>query len=149
MKKAPLYCVYHAQDDPKKNTIMHLKNFDLITLKKSIHRCPRNAVVLDPFSQKEFSKQDREAVGKYGLVVIDCSWAHTEEIFSRPFQNGRRLPPLLAANPINYGKWNRLSSAEATAAALYIVGFKEQAKNLLSKFRWGNEFWKINQQNLS
>jgi pre-rRNA-processing protein TSR3 len=58
--------------------------------------------------------------------------------------NGRRLPPLIAANPVNYGKWEKLSSAEAIAAALFITKFEDVANLILSKFSWGVEFIKIN-----
>jgi pre-rRNA-processing protein TSR3 len=37
-----------------------------------------------------------------------------------------------------------LTCLEATAAALYMTGFDEQAELLLSKFSWGHSFWEIN-----
>jgi pre-rRNA-processing protein TSR3 len=106
-----------------------------------------NAVVLDPFSKTEISIEDAKIILKFGIVVIDCSWESTETIFTSPFRNGRKLPHLLAANAVNYGKWDRLSSAEALAASLYLVGFKSQARELLSKFSWGEAFWEINNMN--
>jgi pre-rRNA-processing protein TSR3 len=42
----------------------------------------------------------------------------------------------------------KLSSAEAVAAALYIMGFKEQAVRLLSKFSFGEQFLLLNQEPL-
>ncbi len=50
----------------------------------------------------------------------------------------------MAANPVNYGKWEKLTSAEAIAATLYITKFYDYANLILSKFSWGNEFFKIN-----
>jgi len=38
----------------------------------------------------------------------------------------------------------KLTCLEATAAALYMTGFDEQAELLLSKFSWGHSFWEIN-----
>jgi len=32
------------------------------------------------------------------------------------------------------------------AAALYIAGFSEQAKELLSKFKWGSQFITLNKE---
>ena len=143
-KQAQLYCAYYAQDDPKKNTAVKLSKFDLVKMRKSIHQCPRNAIVLDPFSPHQLSIEDRDQIIKYGLVVVDCSWNQIEKVFKTPFQWGRSLPNLLAANSINYGKWGRLSSAEALAAALEITEFKDQARELLSKFKWGAQFWELN-----
>jgi len=60
------------------------------------------------------------------------------------FRNARKLPPLIAANPTNYGKWEKLSSAEALASALYITDFFDLANLILSKFSWGIKFKEIN-----
>jgi pre-rRNA-processing protein TSR3 len=55
---------------------------------------------------------------------------------------------MLAANPTNFGKPQRLSSAEALAASLYIIGEREQAQMLMSKFKWGPVFLDINKDRL-
>ncbi|MGY5881755.1 MAG: DUF367 domain-containing protein [Candidatus Thorarchaeota archaeon] len=58
----------------------------------------------------------------------------------------RALPYLLAANPINTYKPIKLSTAEAIAAALYIAGFKDNAEDIMSVFKWGPSFITLNQE---
>ena len=60
----------------------------------------------------------------------------------------RALPYMLAANPINWGKAMMLSTAEALAASAYIMGEKEQAQTLMSKFIWGPTFLTMNKNPL-
>jgi pre-rRNA-processing protein TSR3 len=85
----------------------------------------------------------------YGLVAIDCSWEKAQTTFAVPLP-GRsvRLPTLLAANPVNYAKPNKLSSLEAAAASLHIMGFREKASQLLSIYKWGPHFLTLNAQPL-
>ena len=52
----------------------------------------------------------------------------------------RKLPPLLAGNPVNYSKMNKLTTVEALSAAAFILGNEEMCSNLLAKFNWGHTF---------
>jgi len=56
----------------------------------------------------------------------------------------RCLPILIAGNPTNYAKATKLSTVEAIAGALYIAGFKDEAKKVLSIFTWGHTFLDLN-----
>jgi pre-rRNA-processing protein TSR3 len=58
------------------------------------------------------------------------------------------LPILIAGNPVNFGKPTKLTTAEALAAALHIAGFRQEAADLLSIFKWGHTFLEINHDRL-
>ena len=133
--------IYHAhQCNPKKCTGQKLARFDLVRLTHHINQL-RPFLVLSPFSKKALSPEDK---GARGLAALDCSWAHAEEVFSRLTLRERALPFLVAANPVNYGKPFKLSTVEALAAGLIILGEREQAELILSKFNWGHVFLELN-----
>ncbi|KAI5184897.1 pre-rRNA-processing protein TSR3 [Nematocida homosporus] len=106
-----------------------------------------SGVVLSPKGERTLSPKDAEAITKYGLAVVDCSWNKVEEVdFSHlPNRRNRLLPYLVAANTINYGRPCQLNCAEALAAALYICGSPDQAKSILEPFAYGQEFLRLNQ----
>jgi pre-rRNA-processing protein TSR3 len=106
---------------------------------------PKRAVVLNPFSEIAFSPADRSRVEEAGLAALDCSWEHAEKVLSHHVRGTSRcLPVLIAGNPTNYAKATKLSTAEALAGALYIAGFKDEARQLLSIFTWGHTFFELN-----
>jgi pre-rRNA-processing protein TSR3 len=57
----------------------------------------------------------------------------------------RKLPPLLAGNPVNYSKIGKLTTAEAIAGALYIMDYADLANSVIGKFKWGHTFYDLNQ----
>jgi len=142
--------VYHAgQCDPKKCTGLKLKRHGLVRLVRQMKFLPKRAVVLNPFSEIAFSPADRKRIEDFGLVGLDCSWEHAEKVLLKHVRGTSRcLPILIAGNPVNFGKPTKLSTVEALAAALYIAGFKEEALQLLSIFKWGHTFLEINQERL-
>ena len=129
------------QDDPKKCTAVKLVKFGLA---KPIKQTNSRTLILDPFSKKTLLNSDKKLVGS--VTGIDCSWNHTDNVFSKTFSGiSRKLPPLLAGNPVNYSKLNKLTTVEALAAAIYIMGDFTQASLILDKFKWGHTFFALNQ----
>ena len=133
------------QDDPKKCTAAKMVKFGLA---KNIKKIGSRGLVLDPFSEKTLLPKDKSVINS--IVGIDCSWNLADHAFSQKF-NGikRKLPPLFAGNPVNYSKLNKLTTAEALSGSLFILGFKEQALELLNKFKWGHTFYELNQNLLN
>ncbi len=139
-----LYCLHYNECEPKKCTATKLYRFNFLKIIKKVKGNLRNSIILNPFAQKVISAKDREQILKYGLIVIDCSWKKILKLTELESGNGRKLPSLLAANPVNYGKWEKLSSAEALAAALFITNFNDYGNSILSKFTWGIQFKNLN-----
>ena len=150
MKTPVRIVVYHAgQCDPKKCTALKLKRHGMVRIVRQMRFLPKRAIVLNPFSKIAFSPADRQRIEDFGLVALDCSWEHAEKVMLRRVRGTSRcLPILIAGNPVNFGKPTKLTSAEALAAALYIAGFREEARQLLSIFKWGHTFVEINLERL-
>lgn len=142
-----LFCVHFNECDPKKCTAIKLKKFELVTFISKRDNRLKEALILTPIARNTISIDDRNIILKYGLIVLDCSWKHIFEENFKSYLNKRKLPTLVAANPVNYGKWEKLSSVEALAASLYITGFNDLADLLLSKFNWGLQFKFLNEFN--
>jgi pre-rRNA-processing protein TSR3 len=133
------------QDDPKKCTAAKMVKFGLA---QSIKKISAKGLVLDPFSEKTLLPKDKSII--HSIIGIDCSWNLADQAFSKKFDGiKRKLPPLLAGNPINYSKLNKLTTVEALSASLYILGFTEQSLELLNKFKWGHTFYELNQNLLN
>ncbi len=150
MQKPVRIVVYHAgQCDPKKCTALKLKRHGLIRIVRQIKFIPKRAVVLNPLSEIAFSPADRKRIEEFGLAALDFSWEHAEKPLLKSVRGTSRcLPYLIAGNPVNFGSPTKLSTVEALVAALYIVGFREEAERLLSIFKWGHTFLEINRERL-
>ena len=138
--------VYDERDcDPKKCTSRKMVKFKVVQEVPNVKSIPYGVLVLDPFAQKAVSHEDLDQARAHGILVMDLSWENIDSFPKlRKDAVRRALPYLLAANPVNWGKPMRLTSAEAVAATLYILGEKEQAQTVLSKFNWGEQFIKLN-----
>ena len=145
--KYHLYVYHTNDDDPKKCTAKKLAKFGLVKIVGKIGEIPRNSILLNPFSEKALSPEDKKF---RSIAAIDCSWKNADSIFEKATKRmrSRALPYLVAANPVNYGRPFKLSTAEAMASALYILGEEEQARDLLNKFKWGSHFLKLNKMPL-
>jgi len=140
-----IYILRLPHDDPKKATGARLLRRGIA--KDARKTRPRSPIVLNPKANTLISLKDRRILEKNGLLAVDASWRRIDEVkWPRGVQ--RVLPFLIAANPINYGKPFKLSTAEAIAAALYILGFPDIAEKVLCEFKWGLEFLRINQGRL-
>jgi pre-rRNA-processing protein TSR3 len=138
-----LFAILFQQDDPSKCTAIKLAKFHLI---KSITQPRYDTVLLNPFSKACLTKNDKDLSSS--LCVIDCSWERSGKLLQNrkwlSYPHSRRLPALLAGNPINYAKLGKLSSVEALAGALIILGYNDKAALLLDKFKWGHTFYELN-----
>jgi len=155
-----LHVRYEGDDDPEKCTARKLARFDLVELHRSDRATP-HGVVLNPHAEVALSPADAGVGGGSGaadahgadaptgrLVALDCSWASAgEALFDLPGEH-RALPFLVAANPVNYGNAFQLTTVEALAAALYVLGAPGRARDLLSKFTWGETFLELNAEPL-
>ncbi len=139
---------YDAKEcDPKKCTSRKLARFMLLRLLPTTQKIPSGSILLTPEAERALSKKDLKRAEKRGIVVLDVSW-RAAAFPKIPRVTERALPFLVAANPVNYGKPFKLSSVEAIAAALMILGEKDQAELVLSKFTWGEQFLKLNAEPL-
>jgi pre-rRNA-processing protein TSR3 len=128
------------QDDPKKCTAAKLVHFGIAN---AVRRVPRNSVVLNPYTEAPLCSNDKGLADS--ITAIDCSWEKVNTAFKKQFYGiNRKLPLLLAANPTNYSKLGKLSSAEALAGALSIMGFDDLAFEVMNKFKWGHTFFELN-----
>ena len=144
-----VYVLLLKQDDPKKCTAAKIARFGLAKPLFRIRQIPRGAIVLNPFAYEILLPKDGRLLLENGLVAVDCSWEKVQGAFARRTQGEpRKLPTLLAANPVNYAKKHKLSSVEALAATLIVTGFRENAVKLLGLFKWGETFLTMNNQPL-
>ena len=154
LRPVAVHALWLAQDDPKKNTAVLASKRGDIMLHKTIKSLPRRGIILEPLCGKVFGPEDHELLLERGgaIVGLDCSWAQIESsvetVMRRTRLQPRMLPLLLAANPVNWGKPGRLTTAEALAAVLYLAGQGEQARQVLGAFRWGQRFFELNQEPL-
>jgi pre-rRNA-processing protein TSR3 len=141
----PLFAYRDNSCDPRKCTVKKLEKAGILKIFNKISQIPRNTLLLDPTAEQALSPADKNA---RSITVLDCSWVVLDTGKVRSWRIHRALPFLVAANPVNFGKPCVLSSIEALAAALYIIGDRERASAILSKVSWGIRFLEVNREPL-
>jgi pre-rRNA-processing protein TSR3 len=135
---------------PKKCTVVRLARSGLIRIVDRPGLVPRSTLILEPTAEQALSPADAPRNGgtTRSITALDCSWEVLDAGVFAAWRHHRALPYLVAANPTNYGRPLRLSSAEALAAGLFILGEPEQAASLMAAFRWGPHFLTLNAEPL-
>jgi pre-rRNA-processing protein TSR3 len=141
----PLYAFRDNSCDPRTCTVKKLEKAGFLKIFNKISLIPRNTLLLDPTAEQALSPGDKKV---RSITVLDCSWRVLDTGKVSSWRNRRALPFLVAANPVNFGKPCILSSIEALAAALFIIGDKERASAVLSKVSWGIRFLEVNREPL-
>ncbi len=143
--------VYRMREDsPRASTGVKLCKLGLARRVYSLKAVPPRSIVLDPTAETVLSPADRERAS--AIIAIDRSWkrfiseGRMPRLPSKVLR--RRLPFLVAGNPINYTVAYKLSTAEAMATALYILGCTDRALSVLNSFKWGQEFLRLNKERL-
>jgi len=139
--------VFHANEcDKKKCTAYKMEKQNNCKIVYNLNQISPGAIILNPFSEKSVSPEDKHLVLKRGVVGLDCSWnkVSSSAKFFALTKYHRSLPFLTAASPVNYGKLCKLSTAEAIVATLYITGFKDIANDIINGFKWGHTFIELN-----
>jgi len=145
----PIYVLQLRQDDPSKCTAAKMVRLNLAKPIYRIRQIPSKALTLNPFATAHLLNNDKTQALAHGLVAVDCSWEKAEiEFTTRLPGRNVKLPALLPSNPVNYAKPGKLSSLEALAASLQIMGFQARASELLSIYKWGPNFLTLNQEPL-
>ena len=141
-----VFALEMGQDDPTKCTARKMVNMDLAKgVSRKFHASDK-VIVLNPWAHRTLSPPDKVAKS---VLVVDASWNQAQEVFFRKLGGKhRRLPVLLAANPTNYSRAGVLSSVEAVAATMYILGEVDEAKSYLNIYKWGPTFLNLNQEPL-
>jgi len=142
----PLFAYRDNSCDPRKCTVKKLERAGLIRIVTKLNAIPRNTLLLDPTAEQALSPADHTVKS---VTALDCSWEVLDCGAISSWRIRRALPFLMAANPVNFGKPCMLSSVEALAGALFIMGEKEQAQEILGKVSWGIRFLEVNAEPLA
>ncbi len=151
----PLFVRFLEEDDPRRCTGHRLLQRGLVRRAAARREGRPAPIALDPFAPVPLCGRDRERAESAGFLVVDGSWnrlsarSRLSDDGESPGRRGsRRLPLLVATNPQHFGRWTQLTTAEALAAAVYLVGRPLEAERLLEGLRGGPAFLEINRARL-
>lgn len=147
-----LLLVIVGEDHPKACTGRRLAAAGLVRQVSMTRAPPGRPLLLDPYDDRPLTPTDRGLAVARGLLGIDCSWNRLGGRGRYPASvrwldrlgERRRLPWLIATNPQHFGRIGELNTAEAFAAALYILGEPDRARDLLGRFSGGRVFFDVN-----
>ncbi|HWQ68155.1 MAG TPA: DUF367 family protein [Methanospirillum sp.] len=142
----PLLAYRDNTCDPKKCTIKKLERAGMVRVFSRLTHIPRTSLILDPTAEQALSPSDKERTRS--ITALDCSWVVLDTSIVKSWRFKRALPFLVAANPVNFGKPFKLTSVEAIAATLWILGEEEQAWEIMGKVSWGVRFLELNAEPL-
>ncbi len=149
----PLFVRFLGEDDPRRCTGRRLLLRGLVRTVRTPERPGPPSITLDPFALLPLSARDRARAELAGILAVDGSWNRigarsrlygTEE----RARSARRLPMLVATNPQHYGRWGQLTTAEALAAAVFLLGHGAEAEEILGAFPGGAAFFEVNRARL-
>jgi pre-rRNA-processing protein TSR3 len=141
----PLFAYRDNSCDPRKCTVKKLERAGRVKVMNKLSQLPWNTLILDPTAEQALSPADKPIKS---LTVLDCSWEVLDTGAVSGWKLRRALPFLLAANPVNFGRPWMLNSVEAFAAALVILGERDEAESILARFGWGVRFLEVNEEPL-
>ena len=153
MEFVPLHIIHLDQDDPRKCTAKKMEKYQNAILHSNVSKSPKRGFLLNPRSDELLGPDDKRMIDLgASLVALDCSWkqigASLNHIEKKTKLVSKSLPLVLAANEVSWGKPGRLSTVEAFAISLWILGREKQAKKILQPFRFGKQFLELNKEPL-
>ena len=134
-KKYSVHAIWLAQDDPKKNTAVKLSKRGELRLHERFTRLPRKGIILEPLCGKVLGPEDHAILLEEGgsLVGLDCSWSQIEESVNTVMRKTKLSQEccryFVSSKPCNWGKPSKMTTAEALAASLYLIG-KENKREI-------------------
>lgn len=153
MEFVPLHIIHLDQDDPKKCTARKMEKFESAIVHNNVSKSPKRGFLLNPKSDEILGPDDKRIINLgASIVALDCSWKQIDSsldyIEKKTKLVSKSLPLVLAANEVSWGKPGRLSTVEAFAISLWILGKEKQARDILKPFRFGDQFLELNKEPL-
>ncbi len=152
--RIPLLIVLADEDHPRACTGRRLVRGGFARSLDVAGGAPRGAVILDPHAAIPLSRADTSRAST-GVVAVDCSWNAFERRGRFPgrwqpdARSRRRLPLLLAGNAQHYARLGELNTAEALAAAVYLLESAGRAESILDGAGLGRSFLELNAEPLA